>query len=843
MKKWILGSMIVLGWSVQTNAQSFRVNNAGYFEKEGANIMVFSDHYPEGHQGGITLVLNGERRAANGDVRFEVSPGQWQALPKLRKRVVDSGSNTIQVTLSYPDSTKHMAGFNPTLYPDFVFSYSIEAKGVADGVELTVTIDKPMPVWLAGKLGFNLEWVPSTLLGKPWIMDDKTGIFPHQAGGPTQHQMPLITHLGNFNPSGRANLDQLLLDRKTYNPIIADDVVATPFAEGQKCVINPHDELAKIVIESKKGTLKLFDGRVNHNNGWFILRTDFPAGVTGEVMKWMIKPTVTPSWRYKPVVQTSQVGYHPRQKKRAVIELDKRTTIFEPPALYRITGYGRQLVKHQTAIDWGDFWRYHYLVFDFSEVTAEGLYQVCYGDVASPVFRIAKNVWSQGVWQPEIEYFLPVQMCHMRINEKYRVWHDACHADDARMAMTGINHIDGYTQGNTTLCNYHPGDLVPELNVGGWHDAGDYDLRIESQAGEAYILAMAVENLGAKWDETTIDFNRKTVELHQPDGKNDFLQQIENGAMTIVAGWKALGRLYRGILCLTVRQYVHLGDASAHTDQVTGTADDRWVFTEDNPGRELQVAAWLAGMARPLKGYNNALGNECLDIAKTLFEKTRCDNDGVKIAKIHAAVELYLTTKEKVYQDFVLKNQDFVTTHILSTGWFIGRFDKAVGQAKFSKAIRKALPVLCKMYAAYQAKTPYGVPHDKGNTSSGSWEPQQLGYNYCFLHASYPDLFEPDYIYQAMQYLLGMHPGNNQSSFVTGVGTETMKQAYGTNRADWSYIPGGVSPGTNLIRPDLPELLHYPYLWQEGEYCLGGHASWFMYMVLTADKLLNREDK
>lgn len=63
--------------------------------------------------------------------------------------------------------------------------------------------------------------------------------------------------------------------------------------------------------------------------------------------------------------------------------------------------------------------------------------------------------------------------------------------------------------------------------------------------------------------------------------------------------------------------------------------------------------------------------------------------------------------------------------------------------------------------------------------------------------------------FNAVQYLLGMHPGRNQAAFVTGVGAETMKAAYGVNRADWSYIPGGVSPGTNLIRPDLPELLHF----------------------------------
>lgn len=107
------------------------------------------------------------------------------------------------------------------------------------------------------------------------------------------------------------------------------------------------------------------------------------------------------------------------------------------------------------------------------------------------------------------------------------------------------------------------------------------------------------------------------------------------------------------------------------------------------------------------------------------------------------------------------------------------------------------------------------------------------------IDAAYPDLFTPDYIFNAVQYLLGMHPGRNQAAFVTGVGAETMKAAYGVNRADWSYIPGGVSPGTNLIRPDLPELLHFPFLWQEGEYCLGGHATWFMYMVLASNKILN----
>lgn len=839
MRRFLFCAAASLLCSLGTTAQDFKLNEADYFENQGAGIMVFDDVYPEGHQGGITIATHGNRRAAVGDVRFEISQGQWQGLPKMRSRVVDKDANEIRVTLSYPDSAKHMAGFNPMLYPDFAFNYTIRVKGEGDHLVVTVDLDRPVPERFAGKLGFNLELVPPTLLGQPWMMDGTTGIFPHQPLGPTQHQVSNTEHIGNFNPKGKADLDQLLLDRKTYNPMIADDIVSAPLAVGHTFVLNPHDPLGKITIESRQGELKLYDGRINHNNGWFVLRTEFPAGTSKHAAEWIIRPNVVKDWHYAPVVQTSQVGYHPDQKKVAVIELDKRDTKFLQPTLYRITGNGRTAVKQATANDWGNFLRYHYLQFDFSEVKDEGLYQVQYGEALSPVFRIARDIWDKGVWQAEIEYFLPVQMCHMRINDKYHVWHGYCHHDDARMAKTDINHIDGYSQGPSTLCKYQPGDVVPGLNVGGWHDAGDYDLRVESQAGEAYILAMACENLDAYWDETTIDFANKIVEIHQPDGKNDFLQQVENGALTVVAGWKALGRLYRGILCPTVRQYVHLGDACTHTDNVIGNADDRWVFTEDNPGRELQVAAWMAGVARVLKGYNDSLADDCLDIARQLYDRTRCDKDYLLGIKLHAAVELYLTTREDGYRDFVLDNRDYLCDHILQTGWFIGRFDQAVGNKKFSQAIRKALPKLQAMYRENAAKTPYGVPHDRGNRSSGSWEPQHLGYNYCYLHAAYPDLFGPEYIFDSMQYLLGMHPGRNQSSFVTGVGAETMKQAYGANRADWSYIPGGVSPGTNLIRPDLPELLRFPFLWQEGEYCLGGHATWFTYMVLTSRKILN----
>lgn len=45
-------------------AQDFRINQKEYFENAGAGVMVYSDVYSEGHQGGVTLVLNGHRPRA-----------------------------------------------------------------------------------------------------------------------------------------------------------------------------------------------------------------------------------------------------------------------------------------------------------------------------------------------------------------------------------------------------------------------------------------------------------------------------------------------------------------------------------------------------------------------------------------------------------------------------------------------------------------------------------------------------------------------------------------------------------------------------------------------------------
>src|SRR5690606_24143351 len=155
------------------------------------------------------------------------------------------------------------------------------------------------------------------------------------------------------------------------------------------------------------------------------------------------------------------------------IETDLKDDRRLPVTLYKITANGREKVLEAAPKEWGKFLRYRYLQFDFSHITAPGMYRVQYGDFESRPFQISADVYQRHVWQPTIEYFLPVQMCHMRVNERYRVWHGACHLDDARMAPLNHNHFDGYIQGASALQDkFKTGDIVPGMDQGGWHDAG-----------------------------------------------------------------------------------------------------------------------------------------------------------------------------------------------------------------------------------------------------------------------------------------------------------------------------------------------------------------------------------
>jgi hypothetical protein len=265
-----------------------------------------------------------------------------------------------------------------------------------------------------------------------------------------------------------------------------------------------------------------------------------------------------------------------------------------------------------------------------------------------------------------------------------------------------------------------------------------------------------------------------------------------------------------------------------------GSPDDRWVFTEDNPAHELEAAAGLAAASRALKGFNDPLSADCLRIARELWVSAKAPKDSLD--RLLPAIELLQTTGEGKYADAVLGLQGAVLGHMDDYGWLGARSLGLVKDAAYTEAMRTALRALRTRVDAQAGMNPYGIPYTPDIWGAG-WDIQRFGVQQYYLHAGAPDIFTDEYMLDAIAFVLGCHPGPNTASFVSGVGAKSLIPAYGMNRADWSYIPGGIASGTALIRPDFPELVDWPFLWQQREYCMGYSTSDYVFLILAAEHL------
>jgi hypothetical protein len=792
------------------------ISEHGYFEAPGASILAFHDFYPQGKQGGVEIIHHGERIATCGDMRLEVAPGQWGELPTPGERQVDREARQIRV---------------PLCYPKLHLSYAIRLQAQGDSVRLSLDLERPFGRATLGEGCLQIELYPPAYFGKTFHLGSTCGVFPRQANGPVR-----ATAEGRVTP--------------------------LPAATGSRLVVAPEDPLRRLVIEQSRGEMELLDGRAIAANGWFVVRAVVPDGARDDAVVWTITPHLIPGWRRPPVICLSQVGYHPRQDKLAVIELDRWEDVQEAALLRMDADAGATEVARAFPRKWGRFLRYEYGVFDFSYVRGPGIYVVEYGGHRSEPFRIAEDVYSNGVWQPTLETFFPVQMCHVRVEDGYRVWHGACHLDDALQAPPSHTHFDGYAQGASTDTPYEAGQHIPHLNVGGWHDAGDYDLAAGSQASTTLFLALAREAFGVDTDQTSVRLDDRLVLLHRPDGVPDILQQIACGAECLLGGYRAAGHSFAGIIEATIGQYVHLGDASTITDNLvydpalppggagrgrSGKKDDRWAFTSHDTALEHHVIAALAAAARVMVESHPALARECLETAEKAWDREQshfpvAQRSGYvprdrEVREALGTAELLITTGRERYRRRLVELLPVVTAHVAVAGWSAVRALARVRDAAFTQQLEGALRGYSAELKRQLAGNPFGV-HFEPHIWGIGWQIQQFALTHYYLIRAYPEIFDREMIFSVVNYVLGCHPGSSVS-LVSGVGARSLTIAYGTNRADWSYIPGGMASGPNLIRPDFPELKDdFPFLWQQAEYVMPGAAS-YIFCVLAADALLN----
>jgi endoglucanase len=807
--------------SAGKESASPKLNDLEYFEARGFNMLVFSNLYDgnfsDSKISGIEIIHHGVRTATNGDVRLNSTPEQWDPIPTFIERKIRRETNTIEAYLKYP-------GYD--------FNYMISVCSTDKGMVLSVILDKPLPQVLDGIAGFNLEFLPSAYFEKSFLMDGKSGIFP-------------LYPVGNMNISHSGFNEQ------------------EPIVSGHNLVLAPEDPLRRITISAENNELQLFDGRNKAQNGWYVVRSLIPANKSDTVIKWTLNANKVPHWTRAPVIAYSQTGYHPSRMKRVVIELDKNDKPQDKAYILKVGKDGSIEKKYAYQIKrWGDYLRYHYYMFDFKEVKEEGIYVIEYKEQRTVPFRIASDVY-ENAWYPTLDVFFPVQMDHMLVNEAYRVWHGAAHLDDALQAPVKHKHFDLYAQGASTDSPYKPGEHIPGLNAGGWFDAGDYDIRTQTQYAVVTNLVMTWEYFKIQRDETTIDREKRFVNIHFPDGKPDILQQIEHGTLALMAQYKSVGHAIPGIIVPHLSQYTHLGDALTMTDNLiydpgldsletngyhSGRFDDRWAFTSKSTPLNYGSISALAAASRALSGYNENLADECLKTSLKIWDEEHSHEPDILFhgnttggrledEEMKAAVELLICTGQSRFAHRVnellpvIKKQ--FNFYAITAARAIPYMD-----AKYKAEIKNLVSIYKDSIDHFYEKNPFGVPIATGGWAGNGWVIRFAITNYI-LYKAFPDLIDPELVFRGLNYIYGCHPGSN-ISFVSSVGTNSKMVAYGNNRADFSFIAGGVVPGVLILKPDFPENKEdWPFLWGENEYVISLGAS-YIFLVNAANDLVSK---
>ena len=383
-----------------SQAQDLVLNDSSYFERQGVNVLVFSNSFDGGFNdeknSGIEIIQHGIRSVQGGAVRLNDTPEQWDLVPKMTYRKVDREQGSIEVGLRYD-------------YYDFDSRIVVTANGKA--VEIAVWLDKPVPEELVGDARLNLEFLPSRYWLKTFVMDGRLNRFPRYATSRT------VTRPNSEKPRQFKGF-------KTYDDRGTGRFVSPlPLETGHSITMAMDDPERMISISSDDAELELFDGRMLAQNGWFVLRSILPGGKTGKVVSWTVEPHAVEGWIRKPNIGFCQVGYTPDQSKVSVIELDKNDTPKATAALMRINNDGTVTKAYEGKLDnWGAYYKYNYVKFDFSSVNTPGIYYIQYDTVKTNNFLIDRHVYDK-ITDATTDVWVPIHMNHLFVNEGYRVWH------------------------------------------------------------------------------------------------------------------------------------------------------------------------------------------------------------------------------------------------------------------------------------------------------------------------------------------------------------------------------------------------------------------------------------
>jgi hypothetical protein len=230
-----------------------KVTDNGYLDTPGFSVILYqSTYHPifvDEKDAAMQMILHGQRIATNGDIRLVPTPEQWDLVAHLKGEKADKDHNRLTAQLSFPT---------------YQMDYTLEVAAEPGGVRVSVNLDKPLPEKLAGRAGFNLEFLPSIYTGKSYAVDGSHfGMIPRSPQDAMRQVLP-----SPDDPKKLPYQEEWDKSKGYTQPL--------PLVSGNSITLAAEDPLYRVSVSSETAPVSLYDGRNRAQNGWFVLRTLIP---------------------------------------------------------------------------------------------------------------------------------------------------------------------------------------------------------------------------------------------------------------------------------------------------------------------------------------------------------------------------------------------------------------------------------------------------------------------------------------------------------------------------------------------------------------------------------------
>ncbi|GAA2532101.1 glycoside hydrolase family 9 protein [Winogradskya humida] len=481
-----------------------------------------------------------------------------------------------------------------------------------------------------------------------------------------------------------------------------------------------------------------------------------------------------------PRVRVNQVGYLPDGPKKATLVTDATTAL--PWQLRNAAG---KVVKSGRStprgVDVSSGQNVHSIDFSGYRVRGAGYTLVADGETSRP-FDVDTAAYRQ--LRTDALKFFYTQRSGIEIREDLRPGYarPAGHVDVAPNLGDGAVPCQAVPLPKPGLSVGGACDYTLDV-TGGWYDAGDHGKYVVNGGISVWQVLSAYERFGVKSELAIPESGNGTPDvLDEVRWELDFLLKMQVPAGHAYAGMahhKIHDAAWTGLPLLP-----HLDPQQRELHPVSTAAT-------------LNLAATAAQAARVYRRFDPAFAAKALAAARTAFTAARAnpalyapESDGIgggayNDSKVDddfywAAAELYLTTGERSYQDFLLASPQHTADVFTGAGAFdwastaaAGRLDLAVLPSKLPgrAQIRDSVVRGAAHYLAIQRDQPYGVPYAPAN-NAWDWGSNSAVLNNAQVLATAYDLTGRaafrDAALETMDYVLGRNALNQ--SYVTGYG-------------------------------------------------------------------------